>query len=135
MARTWVQGAGQERGHDEIEKRVPAPGFHHGNIHCDLNNHVQKMGIGEFDLRDKHRTQCVEENLESCKENFTQDVQKDNAFKTSGQICVQELITHKFVVKLMIRLERRGIRNANRQIGEDGKQLIVKRLLEQEVVR
>lgn len=132
---TWVQRASQKGGHDEVGKTVAAPSTQNGVVHGHLVNDVQQMDVGEADLGDEHGTQGIEQDLESSKEHLAQDVGKHDRLQRSRQVCVQVLIAHELVVELVVRLERGTVGDADRGVGDDGKQLVMEGLLEEQVMR
>lgn len=131
MTRAWVQGSSQKRGQKEIEVSVCREFGDDNVVKDNLNDNVEKMDQSEFDLGDEHWSKGVEEDLESGKERFTQDVRQDQSLKTGWNIGVEFFITEEFVMQLMVWLERCTVWDSDGEIDKYGKESVEKRFPKQ----
>ena len=92
------------------------------------------MELSEVNLSDEHWPKSIEKDLERSKEHFAKHVRQHHQLKPCRQVGVQVLITQELMVELVVRLERCQVGDPDRHVGEDGKQLVVYRFLEQQVV-
>ena len=93
------------------------------------------VNVGEGHSHDKHWSQSVEQNLERRKKGLTGNVAENNGLKLGGQIGVIIIIAKVLVVQQMVWAKASTVGNSNRQIGKDGKKLVMNLLLERKVMR
>ena len=88
MARTRVQGAGEEGGEDEVCESVGAEVADHEIVEQALGKDVEEVELRERELVDEHGTEGVEEDLEGAEEGFAEDGVEEEGFQCGGEVGV-----------------------------------------------
>jgi len=134
MGCTWVKAASKEAAGDEVYEDVPAPKVEQEIVEGDLCNNVANEPSCRFLCPNKARTKCVEENLEGAEEDLAEDIIEAEELCAGRQVGVDSVLALELVVLDVVRFEQRTVRNADRQIGDDGKGLVELDILEGQVV-
>jgi len=89
VARTGVQGAGQEGRGDEIVERVCAAESYKGHVECHLGGDVEGVDSCQGQLVDHHWAEGVEEDLEGAEEGFSGNGIEEEGFESGGEVSVK----------------------------------------------
>jgi len=136
VASCGMDGASKESGEQEIKHDLQAEEINQGSIKCNLHCPIccQERIVVRHDLRlDSHRSKCICENLAEhedclakCMINIAQSSVSDHiTLQAARNVRVNIIVSLVAVVLHVVRLESDTIRDANRQVGHHGDELVL----------
>lgn len=85
---------------------------------------VVKVPSGKGLGTDKTGTDSVEQELESGEKGFASDIVEHQSFKSAWKIGINTVFAQKLVMLDVVALECHGVRDTDRDVGNDGKTLV-----------
>lgn len=93
-----VEATSEEARRDEVNKRACTKRFHQYVIESELNDNVEVMPGRELLCSDDSGSEGIEQNLERCEEDFSEDIIEAKQFETRRKVSVDTIFTHLLVV-------------------------------------
>jgi len=104
VACTGMQASRQEGAEDQVSHCFSTDELGKNVVKDKLHHDVEEVDLGHWELVYEHRTQCVEENLESGEEGFASDRVEEEGFEGGGEVGVEAVDAKRFVVGEMVGL-------------------------------
>jgi len=104
VACTGMQTSRQEGAENQVSHCFSTNKLGKNVVKDKLHHDVEEVDLGHWELVYEHRTQCVEENLESGEEGFASDRVEKEGFEGGGEVGVKAVDAKRFVVGEMVGL-------------------------------
>lgn len=124
VASQRVKTPSQKGGEQQVEKRVDRGVLQENEIKGDLDSDVEGVNSSQRNAVDGHRSQSVEEDLESAEEGLSENRIQNEGLEGSGKIGIKAIDTEGLVVGKVVWSERSAVRNANGKVGKDSDQTV-----------
>ena len=105
VARQGVEASSEEGRKEEVENGVPGGEVEESKVECKLDGNVEVVNVGQGNTVDSHRSEGVEEDLESAEESFAENRIEDEGFESGWEIGIEAINAKGLVVRQMVRLK------------------------------
>ena len=114
-----VQAAREEGAPNQIAEGTAAGVLDQEDVEDNLHRNVEEMQGCQRHVVNKHRSQCVEEDLTGAEECFSSDRVEEERFEGGGEVGVEAVHAKGFVVREVVGAETRAVGDADWEVGED----------------